>query len=109
MASTTLPFPGWIQYGSYYNEKNTWWPYWKLLNDYRARMGALVRNADMHTDIAILPANADLWSTMGVQTEPFPVKLNIPYFAGLGSDSQEWRRCGLCIREYPGKIHRQKR
>ncbi len=73
------PFPGWIQYGSYYNEKNTWWPYWKLLNDYRARMGALVRNADMHTDIAILPANADLWSTMGVQTEPFPVKLNIPY------------------------------
>ena len=73
------PFPGWVQYGSYYNEKNTWWPYWKLLNDYRARMGALVRNADMYTDMAILPANADLWSTMGVQTEPFPVKLNIPY------------------------------
>ena len=73
------PFPGWVQYGSYYNEKNTWWPYWKLLNDYRARMGALVRNADMYTDIAILPANADLWSTMGVQTEPFPVKLNGPY------------------------------
>ena len=42
-------------------------------------MGALVRNADMYTDIAILPANADLWSTMGVQTEPFPVKLNVPY------------------------------
>ena len=72
-------FPGWVQYGSYYNEKNTWWPYWKLLNDYRARMGALVRNADMYTDMAILPANADLWSTMGVQTEPFPVKLNVPY------------------------------
>ena len=73
------PFPGWVQYGSFYNEKNTWWPYWKLLNDYRARVGALVRNADMYTDIAILPANADLWSTMGVQTEPFPVKLNVPY------------------------------
>ena len=73
------PFPGWVQYGSFYNEKNTWWPYWKLLNDYRARLGALVRNADMYTDIAILPANADLWSTMGVQTEPFPVKLNVPY------------------------------
>ena len=73
------PFPGWVRYGSYYNEKNTWWPYFKLLNDYRARVGALVRNADMYTDIAILPANADLWSTMGVQTEPFPVKLNVPY------------------------------
>ena len=73
------PFPGWVQYGSYYNEKNTWWPYFRLLNDYRARLGALVRNADMQADIAILPANADLWSTMGVQTEPFPVKLNVPY------------------------------
>jgi len=73
------PFPGWVRYGSYYNEKNTWWPYFRLLNDYRARLGALVRNADMYTDIAILPANADLWSTMGVQTEPFPVKLNVPY------------------------------
>ena len=73
------PFPGWVRYGSYYNENNPWWPYFKLLNDYRARLGALVRNADMHADIAILPANADLWSTMGVQTEPFPVKLNVPY------------------------------
>ena len=73
------PFPGWVQYGSYYNEKNTWWPYWKLLNDYRARLGALVRNADMYTDIAILPANYDMWTEMGVQTEPFPVKLNVPY------------------------------
>jgi len=26
-------FPGWVQYGSYYNEKNTWFPYWKLLNN----------------------------------------------------------------------------
>ena len=33
----------------------------------------------MYTDIAILPANYDMWSTMGVQTEPFPVALNIPY------------------------------
>ena len=73
------PFPGWVQYGSFYNEKNTWWPYFRLLNDYRARVGALVRNADMYADIAILPANADLWSTMGVQTEPFPIKLNVPY------------------------------
>ena len=73
------PFPGWVQYGSYYNEKNTWWPYFKLLNDYRARMASQLQNADMVTDIALLPANYDMWTTMGVQTDPFPVKLNIPY------------------------------
>ena len=73
------PFPGWVQYGSYYNEKNTWWPYFKLLNDYRARLASQLQNADMVTDIALLPANYDMWTTMGVQTEPFPVKLNVPY------------------------------
>lgn len=72
-------FPGWIQYGTFHNERNTWWPYVKNLNDYRARLASQLQNADMYTDIAILPANYDMWTTMGVQTEPFPVKLNIPY------------------------------
>lgn len=72
-------FPGWIRYGSYYNEKNTWWPYFKLLNDYRARMASLLQNSVMCTDIAILPANYDMWSEIGVTTEPFPEKLTVPY------------------------------
>lgn len=72
-------FPGWVQYGSYYNENNPWWPYFRLLNDYRARMSSMLQNADMVTDIAILPANSDMWTEMGVQTDPFPVKLNVPY------------------------------
>ena len=72
-------FPGWVQYGTYHNENNTWWPYVKNLNDYRARIASQLQNADMYTDIAILPANYDMWTTMGVQTEPFPVKLNVPY------------------------------
>ena len=72
-------FPGWVQYGTFHNERNTWWPYVKNLNDYRARIASQLQNADMYTDIAILPANYDMWTTMGVQTEPFPVKLNVPY------------------------------
>ena len=72
-------FPGWVQYGTFHNEKNTWWPYVKNLNDYRARIASQLQNADMYTDIAILSAYYDMWATMGVQTEPFPVKLNIPY------------------------------
>ena len=73
------PFPGWIQYGSYYNENNSWWPYFKYLNNYRARLSSQLQHADMCTDIALLPANYDMWGEMGVQTDPFPEKLNIPY------------------------------
>lgn len=65
-------FPGWVQYGSYLNEQNTWWPYFRLLNDYRARMCLLLQNAEMQTDIAIVLPTDRMWSQMGVQTEPFP-------------------------------------
>ena len=65
-------FPGWVQYGSYLNEQNTWWPYFHLLNEYRSRMSAILQNADMQTDIAILLPLDSLWAQYGVQTEPFP-------------------------------------
>ncbi len=74
-----VPFPGWIQYGSYYSEKNNWWPYFKYLNDYKARLSSQLQNGDYFADIAILPANYDLWANHGVQTDPFPEKLNVPY------------------------------
>ncbi len=73
------PFPGWVQYGSYHNENNNWWPFFKYLNNYKTRLSAVLQNADQYTDIAILPANYDLWSEMGVQTDPFPEKLNVSY------------------------------
>lgn len=73
------PFPGWIQYGSYYSEKNNWWPYFKYLNDYKARLSSQLQNGDYFADMAILPANYDLWANHGVQTDPFPEKLNVPY------------------------------
>jgi len=74
-----LQFPGWVRYGSFTNERNPSWPYFHLLNEYRARMSEVLQSSDMVTDIAILPANYDMWSTMGVQTDPFPWKLNVPY------------------------------
>lgn len=72
-------FPGWVQYGSYYNEKNNWWPYFNYLNTYKARLSSQLQNADQYADMAILPANYDLWAESGVQTDPFPEKLNVPY------------------------------
>ncbi len=73
------PFPGWVQYGSYYNEQNTWWPYFHYLNSYKGRLSSLFQNAEMYTDTIILPPNYDMWGEIGVQTEPFPERLNVPY------------------------------
>jgi hypothetical protein len=77
------PFPGWIRYGAYYNEKNNWWPYFKLFNDYRARISSMLQNADMYADIAILPPVNDMWTTIGMQNEPFPSTLRAPWMSLL--------------------------
>ncbi|MGI8635126.1 MAG: glycosyl hydrolase, partial [Segetibacter sp.] len=66
------PFPGWIRYGCYLNERNNLWPYFKHFTDYKARISALLQQADMFADLAILPPVADMWSMYGAQNEPFP-------------------------------------
>jgi hypothetical protein len=74
------PYPGWIRYGGYYNEKNTWWPYFHLYNEYKGRMSSLLQNVTMFTDIAILPPLDDMWSLIGSQMEPFPSITHVDYF-----------------------------
>jgi hypothetical protein len=73
------PFPGWVQYGSWYNENNNWWPYFKYLNAYKTRLSSVFQNATPYSDIAVMPATYDMWGDIGLQTDPFPEKLNIPY------------------------------
>lgn len=73
------PFPGWVRYGSYYSEKNNWWRYFNCLNTHRARVASQLQNADMYADIAILMPVSDMWTTMGMQNEPFPSSINNPY------------------------------
>ncbi|HWK04843.1 MAG TPA: glycosyl hydrolase [Puia sp.] len=68
----TAPFPGWVRYGTYFNEKNTWWPYFRRFTDYKARYSALLQQGDMFADIAVLPPVSDMWSIYGAQNEPFP-------------------------------------
>ena len=66
------PFPGWVRYGTYINEKNTWWPYFRRFTDYKARFSALLQQADMYAEIAVMPPVSDMWSLFGAQNEPFP-------------------------------------
>jgi hypothetical protein len=74
-------YPGWIRYGAYYNENNTWWPYFPLYNEYKARISALLQHAEMFTDIAVLPPVEDMWSNIGSQMEPFPSILHVEWLS----------------------------
>ncbi|MEY8760549.1 glycosyl hydrolase [Chryseobacterium tongliaoense] len=74
-------FPGWITYGGYFNEKNTIWPYFKHYADYRARLSAVLQQATMFADIALLAPFADQWSEYGAQNEPFPTMVSPAYQA----------------------------
>ena len=82
-AETT--FPGWVRYGCYFNEKNSWWPHFRLWADYKARLSALFQNATPQADIAILPAFEDLWSKLGGQRDPFPDNIYPAYAYHLWS------------------------
>jgi hypothetical protein len=66
------PFPGWIRYGSFFNERNPWWPYLKEFVGYKGRLSALFQNATMQSDIAVLHPLADLWSKYSAPWDPFP-------------------------------------
>jgi hypothetical protein len=68
-----VPYPGWVQYGTFFNEKNPWWPYFRLWSDYKARLSGVFQHAEPYADIAILHPMADLWMKFGPQRDPFPV------------------------------------
>jgi len=67
-------FPGWVRYGTYFNEKNTWWPYFRKWADYKARISFLLQNATPQANVGILQPLIDLWLLHGPQRDPFPQK-----------------------------------
>ena len=73
------PFPGWLRYGAFYSERNNWWPYFKYYNDYKARLSYALQHGTYYADIAILNPENDMWSTIGMQNEPFPNTTRAPY------------------------------
>ena len=67
-------FPGWVRYGTYFNERNSWWPFIRRWTDYKTRLSGLLQQADPQANIAILHPLADMWKRWGLQRDPFPVK-----------------------------------
>ncbi|WP_298878634.1 glycosyl hydrolase [uncultured Polaribacter sp.] len=65
------PFPGWIRYGAYFSEQNTWWKHLNSWVDYNARLSAVFQNSQADKSIAIIGPTADLWGDKGLARAPF--------------------------------------
>lgn len=65
-------FPGWIRYGTYFNERNPWWPYLHQWVSYKARLSAIFQNGTPMADVAVMHPLADLWSKHSAPWDPFP-------------------------------------
>ncbi len=64
-------FPGWVRYGTYFSEQNTWWPYFPRWVEYAARISYLLQQTTPATQVAILGPTADVWSRHGLSRPPF--------------------------------------
>ncbi len=65
------PFPGWIRYGAYFSEQNTWWKHLNLWVDYNARLSSVFQNSQADKSIAIIGPTSDIWGDKGLAREPF--------------------------------------
>lgn len=66
------PFPGWIRYGTFFNERNPLYPFFKLWITYKSRLSAIFQQSELCSDIAVMHPLPDLWSKYGAQWDPFP-------------------------------------
>ena len=59
-------FPGWVRYGTYFSEQNTWWPYFHKWVTYNSRLSYVFQNSKPQKTIAILGPTNDIWSDVGL-------------------------------------------
>ncbi len=73
-------FPGWVRFGSYFNEKNIWWPYFHHWADYAARLTAVLEQTEPGpATVAILGPRADEWVRHNLLYQPFP-EVALPWY-----------------------------
>lgn len=64
-------FPGWVQFGTYFNEHNPWFPYLRLWADYAARLCWIFQESEPTAQVAIMGPTADIWSNKGLVRNPW--------------------------------------
>jgi len=77
-----IPFPGWIQFGTFFNERNPWWSYLPKFTKYKSRVYSLFQNSEMFADVAVMHAIPDLWSKFGIPWDPAP-EVSHPWYAHM--------------------------
>jgi hypothetical protein len=88
-------FPGWVRFGSWFNEQNPWWPHVRRFTDYAARLTTVLSSSEFQADVALLGPRADEWARDGLLYQPFP-EVSRPWYhyhlwqalqqAGYGTD-----------------------
>ncbi|MEI6178819.1 MAG: glycosyl hydrolase, partial [Verrucomicrobiota bacterium] len=73
-------FPGWVRYGTYFNEQNPWWPHFRKWTDYTARLCSILQSSQAKAEIAILGPTADVWSKAGLERQGF---IHTPWYLHL--------------------------
>ena len=69
-SSPKAAFPGWVRYGTFFNEKNSWWPYFPLWAGYHARIASVLQATTAQSEVAILGPSADVWAVHGLDRTP---------------------------------------
>jgi hypothetical protein len=64
-------FPGWIRYGAYFSEQNTWWKYFRNWTDYNARLSAVFQHSHPVAEVAVVGRLDDFWAEVGPARPPF--------------------------------------
>jgi len=59
-------FPGWVRFGTYFSEQNTWWKFFRNWTDYNARLSSVFQNSRPDPEIAILGRLRDCWGEYGL-------------------------------------------
>ncbi|HKI87849.1 MAG TPA: glycosyl hydrolase, partial [Draconibacterium sp.] len=84
-------FPGWIRYGTYFNQQNPWFLYLHLWSEYAARLNFIFQHSQAVSQVAIIGPTADRWSESGLNRNPF---LTDPWY--LHSLWQAMNHHGYC-------------
>lgn len=67
-------FPGWIRFGTYFSEQNTWWPHFPRWVEYNARVSHVLQRSEPVREIAVLAPAGDIWSRKGLSRIPFHIE-----------------------------------
>lgn len=66
-----VEFPGWIRFGTYFSEHNTWWEHLPQWINYNARLSYVFQNSQADKSVAVVGPTADIWGDYGLGRDKF--------------------------------------